>query len=92
MYDECQSRVEALGTRGGAPNQVRLGRWDRNSCQWEVMPKPQPKGGAGSSQTKRTWKVSTAEETAYKRPAGMSSRVARWVGQHKETRKFYKAA
>ena len=54
--------------------------------------KPQPKGVAGSSQTKRTWKVSTAEETAYKRPTGMSSDVARWVGEHKETREFYTAA
>lgn len=39
-YDKCQNRVKALGTRGGTPNQVRLGRWDRNSCQWEVNPNP----------------------------------------------------
>lgn len=39
-YDECQSRVKALGTRGGTPNQVRLGRWDRKSYQWEINPNP----------------------------------------------------
>lgn len=66
--------------RGGTPNQVRLGRQDRDSCQWEVMPKPIPKGGAGSIQTKRTWEGRTTEEMAYKRPAGMRSSVARWVG------------
>lgn len=39
------------------------------------MPEPSPTGGAGVSQTKKTWKALLAEETAYKRLAGMMSRV-----------------
>lgn len=56
------------------------------------MPEPSPKGGVGFSQTKKTWKALLAEETAYKRLAGMmSSVVCGWggTGENQSIQKCY---
>lgn len=58
-----------------------MGRQDGDSHQEEV-PEPNPKGGVGFSQTKKTWKAVPAEETAYKRLADTMSSVDVWVGWH----------
>ena len=50
----------------------------QDSCQ-EEMPEPSLRGGAGFSQTKKTWKAVPGEETAYTRLVGMMSNVGVWV-------------